>query len=337
MPRPGHSNSITDVAGLKVGNAHDEKLKSGVTVLICDTPAVASVAIQGGGPGTRDTQLLAPENTVETVDALVLSGGSAFGLDAASGVQAWLREHKRGFPVGPVHVPIVPQAILFDLINGGDKDWGTYPPYRELGYEAAMNAQQTHDCGSVGAGTGALVAALKGGLGSASITLKNGITVAALFAVNALGSPVIPGTRHFHAALYEHDSEFGGYGLPAEMPVEPDALEIKFREQAASVSNTTIGIVATDAKLSKAQAKRIAIAAHDGIARAIYPAHTPMDGDLIFSLATGQSGITPENADWIDLSAHAANVTARAIANGVFMATGKKNDILPAYKEKFQS
>jgi len=337
MPKPGHSNSITDVSGLKVGNSRDESLKSGVTALICDVPAVASVSIQGGGPGTRDTQLLAPENTVETVDALVLSGGSAFGLDAASGVQAFLREQKRGFPVGSVHIPIVPQAILFDLINGGNKSWGKYPPYRELGYAAAMNAGQTFDCGSVGAGTGALVAGLKGGLGTASIILENGITIAALFAVNALGSPVIAETKHFHAALYEQMDEFGGLGLPREMPAEPDALKIKFREHATSVSNTTIGVVATDARISKAQAKRLAIAAHDGIARAIYPAHTPMDGDLVFSLATGRSTIMPADADWIDLCAHAANVTARAIANGVFMATGAKNDILPAYEEKFQS
>ncbi len=265
MIKPGPKNSITDIKGLKVGNSQDSKLKSGVTVLLCDEPMTASVAVHGGGPGTRDTELLSPENTVEAIDALVLSGGSAFGLDAASGVQAYLREKGRGFAVGPVHVPIVPQAILFDLINGGDKDWGKYSPYRELGYEAAQNASSEFDFGTAGAGTGALVAGLKGGLGTASIKLENGITIAALFAVNALGSPMIGETHHFHAALFEQNNEFGGYGLPSSFPEKPDALKIKFREHATSVSNTTIGIIATDAILTKAQAKRLAIAAHDGI------------------------------------------------------------------------
>lgn len=336
MSTLGSKNSITDIKGLKVGNAQDDKLKSGVTVVMCDEPMVASVAVHGGGPGTRDTELLSPENTVEKIDALVLSGGSAFGLDAASGVQAYLRENKRGFAVGPVHVPIVPQAILFDLINGGDKDWGKYPPYRELGYDAAQNASLDFDVGSSGAGAGALVASFKGGLGSASIKLDNGITIAALFAVNALGSPLIGSTHHFHAALFEQGNEFGNYGLPSPMPLNADALKIKFREQASSVSNTTIGIIATDASLTKAQAKRLAIAAHDGIARALYPAHTPMDGDLIFSVASGGSGIKPKNADWIDLSAHAANVTARAIAKGIYSTSKAKNDLFPTYQNFFR-
>jgi len=336
MSISGPGNSITDVKGLKVGNAQDDKLKSGVTVLMCDEPMVASVAVHGGGPGTRDTELLSPENTVETLDALVLSGGSAYGLDAASGVQAYLRENNRGFAVGPVHVPIVPQAILFDLINGGDKDWGKYPPYRELGYEAARKASLEFDIGSSGAGSGALVAGLKGGLGSASIELENDITIAALFAVNALGSPLMGTTHHFHSALFEQGDEFGGHGLPSPMPEGSDVLNIKFREQASSVSNTTIGIIATDAALTKAQAKRLAIAAHDGIARALYPAHTPMDGDLIFCVASGGSGIEPRNADWIDLSAHAANVTARAIARGVYSASKSENDLFPTYQEFFR-
>ena len=335
MSKPSPNNSITDIKGLKVGNSQDDILKSGVTVLLCDEPMLASVAVHGGGPGTRDTELLSPENTVEAVDALVLSGGSAFGLDAASGVQAFLRENNRGFAVGPVHVPIVPQAILFDLINGGDKNWGKYPPYRELGYEAAQNACEQFEVGSTGAGSGALVAGLKGGLGTASITLDNGITIAALIAVNALGSPLIADTRYFHAALFEQDHEFGGYGLPSLIPDKPDTLKIKFREQASSVSNTTIGIIATDAILTKAQAKRLAIAAHDGIARALYPAHTPMDGDLIFSVASGASGIVPKDADWINLSAHAANVTSRAIAGGVYAARRAKDDLFPAYCDKF--
>lgn len=336
MPKSGPHNSITDIKGITIGNAHDETLKSGVTVLLCDEPMVASVAVHGGAPGTRDTELLSPENSVEGVDALVLSGGSAFGLDAASGVQAWLRENNRGFAVGSARVPIVPQAILFDLINGGDKNWGRYPPYRELGYEATSNASQNFDTGTAGAGMGALVADLKGGLGTASIKLENGITIAALFAVNALGSPLIGNSHHFHAAAFEMNNEFGNHGLPSPLPDNADTLKIKFREHASSVSNTTIGIIATDAVLTKVQAKRLAIAAHDGIARAIYPAHTPMDGDLVFSVASGNSGITPQINDWIDLSAHAGNVTARAIAKGVYSASKNENDLFQNYQNSFR-
>ena len=214
--KTGPRNALTDIDGLLVGNADDHQVKTGVTAVICEEPSVAAVAVHGGGPGTRDTELLSPENTVAGVDGIVLSGGSAFGLDAASGVQAWLREQKRGFAVGPVNVPIVPGAILFDLINGGDKDWGKFPPYRDLGYLAAQNAGPDFDTGSVGAGTGALVADVKGGLGTASLELDNGITVAALFAVNAIGSPLVSDTKHFHAAMFERDGEFGGNGLPLQ-------------------------------------------------------------------------------------------------------------------------
>jgi len=335
--KPGLTNSITDIEGLRVGNAHDKILKSGVTVLLCDRPCVASVAVHGGGPGTRDTELLSPENSVETVDGLVLSGGSAFGLDAASGVQAWMRENDRGFPVGAVRVPIVPGAIIFDLINGGNKDWGRFPPYRDLGYEAAGNASDSFEIGSAGAGTGALVAELKGGLGTASVKLASGITIGALFAVNALGSPLIGKTKHFHAATFEKNGEFGGHGLPSPLPENADTLNIKFREQASSVSNTTIGIIATDAILTKAEAKRLAVAAHDGIARAIYPAHTPFDGDLVFSIASGGSGIKPLKNDWSDMSAYVANVTSRAIARGVYEARKRENDLFPVYQEVFSS
>lgn len=335
MPKPGAKNSITDIRGIKVGNAHDPNLKSGVSVVLCEQPMVASVAIHGGAPGTRDTELLAPENSVEAVDALVLSGGSAFGLDAASGVQSWLREQGRGFAVGTVKVPIVPQAILFDLINGGNKDWGLHSPYRELGYEAASGSSHDFSIGSAGAGTGALVAGLKGGLGTASIKLDNGITVAALFAVNALGSPLIGNTHHFHAAHFEQGREFGGHCLPAKMPADADRPTFKFRQQASGLSNTTIGIIATDAVLTKAEAKRLAISAHDGIAKALYPAHTPMDGDLVFSLATGRSAIKPERDDWLDLSAYAVHVTARAIARAIYEATPQDGDLFQTYSERF--
>ncbi|MEM7214269.1 MAG: P1 family peptidase [Pseudomonadota bacterium] len=334
--KPGPSNSITDIAGLSVGNAQDANLKSGVTVLLCESQMVASVAVHGGAPGTRDTELLSPENSVEGVDALVLSGGSAFGLDAASGVQAWLREIGRGFPVGAVNVPIVPGAILFDLINGGDKNWGRFPPYRDLGWEAASNCAVNFDLGSYGAGSGALVAGLKGGLGTASLKLDIGITIGALFAVNALGSCTIGDTKHFHAALFEKEAEFGGHGIPSVQQPDSDRVMLKFRDIDSSIANTTIGIVATDAVLTKAEAKRLAIAAHDGIARAIWPAHTPLDGDLVFTVASGSSDIKPQSNDWIDLSAHAASVTARAIARGVYEAEAEKADLFPVYSQRFQ-
>ncbi|MFM2280436.1 MAG: hypothetical protein RLZZ444_2667, partial [Pseudomonadota bacterium] len=210
--KTGPRNLITDVAGLSVGNAEDSGLKSGTTVILCDRPATAAVHVMGGAPGTRETDLLEPHNSVQEIDAVVLSGGSAFGLDAASGVQAALREQGRGFAVGPALVPIVPAAILFDLLNGGNKDWGVYPPYRELGYAATRAAAATFATGSHGAGTGALTAGLKGGLGSASTVLENGITVGALAAVNALGSATWPGNRHFRAAGFEIGDEFGGLG-----------------------------------------------------------------------------------------------------------------------------
>ncbi|MEM7289224.1 MAG: P1 family peptidase [Pseudomonadota bacterium] len=333
--KAGPHNSITDISGLAVGNAQDETLKSGVTVLRCEAAFKASVAIHGGGPGTRDTELLRPENTVEGVDAIVLSGGSAFGLDAASGVQAWMRENDRGFAVGPVRVPIVPTAILFDLINGGQKDWGRYPPYRDLGFEAANSACVDFSTGSVGAGTGALVANLKGGLGTASSVSENGLTCGALFAVNAVGNPTIGSSRHFHAAIFEKQSEFGGHGLPAEPIKDADQLQLKFRTQSEPGTNTTIGIVATDADLSKSQLRRLAIAAHDGIARAIWPAHTPMDGDLVFAVSTGCSEVPTSDSAFMDLCALGASTAARAISRGVYDATQAEKDLFPVYKEKF--
>lgn len=330
----GPLNSLSDIEGIKVGNAVSSTLKSGVTAIICDQPMTASVHVMGGGPGTRDTELLSPKNTVDGVDALVLSGGSAFGLDAASGVQAVLRQQGRGFQIGPVTVPIVPAAILFDLINGGDKDWGEYPPYRELGKDAALSASKDFAIGSEGAGYGALVAGLKGGLGTASIKLDNGITIAALVAVNAVGSPVIGETGHFWAAPFEMDGEFGDRSYPSPMPREAADIRVKFRELANPAANTTIAVIATDAVLTKAQAERLAIASHDGFARAIWPVHTPLDGDLVFSLATGKSGVTPDFNDWINIGAYAASVMSRAIARGIYEANSEPNDLYPSWREK---
>ena len=327
-------NLITDVPGLSVGSAEDPVLKSGVTVLLPDEPAVASVAIHGGAPGTRDTALLEPDQTVEKVDALVLSGGSAFGLDAGAGVQAGLAAMGRGFQVGPVRVPIVPGAILFDLMNGGDKNWGDYAPYRELGRAALEAAGLDFSLGSHGAGCGATTANLKGGLGSASLHLSGGATVGALVAVNALGRATMGDGPHFWAAPFERGDEFGGLGLPFPLPADTAVPRTKFDALRAG-ANTTIAIVATDAILTKAEAKRLAVMAHDGLARALWPAHTPMDGDLVFALSTGRHRLAEPLADMIELGAAAASSLARAIARGIYHATPAKGDTLPAWREHY--
>jgi L-aminopeptidase/D-esterase-like protein len=332
--RAGPRNLITDVAGLKVGNADDARLKSGVTAVLCDEPAVGGVQILGGAPGTRETDLLEAHNSVQAINAVVLSGGSAFGLDAASGVQAALREQGVGFEVRGARVPIVPAAILFDLTNGGDKEWGRHSPYRELGHAAALAASAEFKIGSTGAGTGALTAGLKGGLGSASTILPNGITVGALAAVNATGSTTVGDTAHFWAAPWEVGVEFGGLGLPARLPDDAQDIRLKFRDDARAGENTTIAVIATDAVLSKADAKRLAIAAHDGFARAIWPAHTPVDGDLVFALATGVSGVKLGIDAAIDLYAAAGATMARAIARAVYSATAQDADIFPVWSSR---
>ncbi|HUH49430.1 MAG TPA: P1 family peptidase [Mycoplana sp.] len=333
MMKPGPRNLITDVGGIRVGNASDDRLKSGVTVVVCEKPSVAAVQVLGGAPGTRETDLLEVHNTVQTIDAVCLSGGSAFGLDAASGVQAALREQGRGFAVGPFRVPIVPCAILFDLANGGDKDWGRYPPYRELGYAATQAAQAEFSTGTVGAGTGATTATFKGGLGSASTVLANGVTVGAIVAVNALGSATMGSSRHFWAAPLEEDGEFGGLGFPTVFSDEVRRPRTKLTTVAEGPTNTTIGVIATDAVLTKAEAKRLAVCAHDGLARALWPAHTPLDGDLVFAIATGTSGKTITIEEFIPLCAAAASTMARAIARGVHDATPMPGDLLPAWRE----
>lgn len=326
-------NLITDVAGVRIGQAQDDKLASGVTVVLFDQPAVASVDVRGGGPGTRDTELLDPAMTVESINAIVLSGGSAFGLDAGSGVQAWLREQGRGFAVGSAIVPIVPCAILFDLLNGGDKNWGRFAPYRDLGYAAAANASTEVLLGSVGAGTGATTVNLKGGIGSASTTV-DGITVAAIAAANAVGSVTVGDSPHFWAAPFEQNGEFGGRGSLANTPA--DALMP--RAKGAPGMNTTLVVVATDAALSKAQAKRLAVMAQDGLARSIYPVHTPLDGDLVFVAATGARPLRDPIMDLMRLGAAAANVVARAITRGVYEATALPfAGALPAYRDKFRN
>lgn len=327
--RPGPRNLLTDVPGLRVGNAEDERLKSGTTAVLFDRPCAAAVEILGGAPGTRETELLAPDKLITGIDALVLSGGSAFGLDAASGVQAYLRSIGRGFEVAGHRVPLVPAAILFDLANGGDKDWGLHAPYRDLGFHAAERAGLDFALGSTGAGTGATTARVKGGLGSASTVLPCGATVAALVAVNALGSPLVGATRHFHAAPFEMADEFGGLGLPRPHPPMSAPPLSKLSPQPGGA--TTIAVVATDAVLDKGGARRLAVAAHDGFARALWPAHTDFDGDLVFAAATGASGWRPEGAERVDLAAAAAATMARAIARGIHAARPAPGDLRPCW------
>jgi len=325
-------NLITDVTGVQVGHADDAKLASGVTAVVFDQPAVAAVDVRGGAPGTRETDMLDAHRTVERIDAVVLSGGSAFGLDAASGVQAWLRERGRGFAVGDVRIPIVSGAILFDMRNGGDKGWGRYPPYRELGYAAAAAVEAKFALGTAGAGYGATTVNLKGGLGSASAISVHGHTVGALVAVNACGSVTVGDDRQFWAAPFEQDDEFGGQGFPAMVP--PAALVP--RAKGGPAENTTIAVVATDAILTKAQAMQLAVMAQDGLARAIYPAHTALDGDTVFAAATGLRPLTEPIGELTELGAVAANVLARAVARGVYEAHALPYpSALPAWRDKF--
>ena len=324
--RPGRRNLITDVAGLRVGNAADDGLKSGVTVLTADAPFVAAVHVMGGAPGTRETDLLAPDRLVQAVDALVLAGGSAFGLDACSGVMDALAAKGRGFAVGAARVPVVPGAILFDLLNGGDKAWAANP-YAAMGRTALDRAAPDFALGSHGAGTGAMTALWKGGLGSASAVLAEGTTVGALVAVNALGSATVGTGRHFWAAPWEMEGEFGGLGLPSRFdPAAEPAPPLRPREA------TTIAIVATDATLTQAEAQRLAIAAHDGMARALVPSHTPYDGDLVFAAATGARP-PPGPAEALLLGHAASACLARAIARAVYLARAAPGDVRPPWAE----
>jgi L-aminopeptidase/D-esterase-like protein len=328
-------NLLTDIAGVRVGHADDAALASGVTAVIFDKPAVAAIDVRGGGPGTREGALLDVANTVERIDAIALSGGSAFGLEAGGGVQAWLAEQGRGFAVRGAVIPIVPGAIMFDLLNGGDKAWGRFAPYRELGYAAAAAAAANFALGSVGAGFGATTANFKGGLGSASAATPGGIRVAALAVVNAVGSVTVGDGPWFWAAPFEIAGEFGGRGLPPSFTPEMLAMRIKGGATATPVENTTLAVVVTDAELTKPQAKRLAMIAQTGFARAIYPVHAPLDGDVLFAAATGERPVDPL-VGITELGMVAANVVARAIARGVHAATALPfEDALPAWKDRF--
>ena len=351
----GERNLITDVNGLIVGNAHDQNAKTGTTVLTSEQPFTAAVDVMGGAPGTRETDCLGTEKLVERVDALVLSGGSAFGLEAASGVANQLGGQGRGFPVGNVNIPIVPAAILFDFLNGGEVSVNG-DLYRTLGASALNAASPDFNLGSVGAGYGATSADYKGGLGSASLILPDGSTVGALVAANPHGSAVVPGTGHFWAAPFEVGNEFGGLGVaaPSTPLAIPQNRKVKAYEELArrrggstshtsdvlnpdAPMNTTIAIVATDVKLSKPQLKRLAVAAQDGLARALVPAHTVYDGDLIFSLSTGERELRDPVADSMLLGHAVAICLTRAIARAIYEASADKSDTLPTWRSEFGS
>jgi L-aminopeptidase/D-esterase-like protein len=328
-------NLLTDIPGVRVGHADDRKLASGVTAIIFDKPAVAAIDVRGGGPGTREESVLQPESTVDTINGIALSGGSALGLDAAGGVQAWCAEHGRGFRIRDAVIPIVPGAICFDLLNGGDKAWGRFPPYRDLGYAAAAAASDDFALGSVGAGLGATTANLKGGVGSASAKTTGGVAVAALAVVNAVGSVTVGDGPWFWAAPFEVSDEYGGRGLPQSFTPDMLALRIKGGPAATATENTTLALVVTDAILTKPQAKRLAMIAQTGMARAIYPVHAPLDGDVVFAATTCDKPIDPV-AGLTELGMVAANVLARAIARGVHEASRLPfPGALPSWKDRF--
>lgn len=320
MARTGKTNGLTDVAGLRVGHVTELDAASGTTVVLCPEETVAAVDVRGAAPGTRETDLLAPENLVQTVQAVVLSGGSVYGLAAADGVVRWLAERGRGFPLGDGQVaPIVPAAVLYDLGRGSrfvppvDAEWG------RRACEAAGDGPVATGC--VGAGTGAAAGGIKGGLGTASIVLESGVVVAALVAANPGGSVVDPDTGRPWEVGREIAGEFGAAGRRAvRLPAGPVA---------APGRNTTLGVVATDAALTRVQALKVAQMAHDGLARAVRPAHTLFDGDTIFALALGRRPL-PEAAGVFagaqaqavtDIGHAAADCVARAIVHAVLRAT----------------
>ncbi len=327
-------NLLTDIAGVRVGNAHDAKLMSGVTVVLFDGPTIASAVTRGGAPGGRNSGSLEPEMTVPGVDAVVLSGGSTFGLDAAGGVCGLLRQRNVGFQIGPVRVPLVVQAITFDLLNGGDKSWHRMPPYWELGWQAAAAATDgAFALGSEGGGYGATTATLRGGLGSASAVTSGGFQVAALAVVNAIGTATVGDGSHFWAAPFEVGAEFGGLGFPAVVP--PGALDLRMKGR--GVPSTTIALVVTDAILDNAQAKRLAIMADDGLAKAVRPAHAPMDGDTVFAVSTLAKSMGPDTRDLTEIGMAAGDCLARAIARGVYEAAEAPAGWAgpPAYCQRF--
>ena len=324
--RTGPLNLITDVEGIQVGQAHDAGVRTGVTVILAEKPAVAAVDVRGGGPAGRETDVLRAENLVQEVDAIVLSGGSVYGLASGDGVAAWMGMRGRGYGMGGAPgvppSPIVPAACLYDLANGGNKKWEMDPPYRRLAVAALEAAGDRFDLGTAGAGYGASAGALKGGIGSASAVMASGWTVGAIVAVNSVGSVVAPGGKTFWAAPYEIGDEFGGLGSSGLRASAEDWGPAKFRPQPRE--NTTLACIATDVALTRVECQRLAIMAQDGLARAIRPAHAPYDGDTLFCLSTGKKEIADPAMRQVavaQLGNVAADVLARAIARGVYHAT----------------
>lgn len=326
--RPGPRNLITDLEGLRVGQAHDPAVRTGVTVIVPDRPVVCAVDVRGGGPGTRETDALAPENLVDAVDAVVLSGGSVYGLAAADGVVAALGAAGKGFALatlpGVPRSPVVPAAILYDLANGGDKSWGLEPPYRNLGQAALAAASGEVVLGRAGAGFGALAGAVAGGTGSASALTADGLLVGALVAVNCFGSVTLPGSDAFWAWPLETGAEAGGLRPdPATPPVPGDSWGAAKTDPAALTgrASTTIACVATDVALTPAQARRVAQMASAGLARAIRPVFAPFDGDVVFAISTARQPLpAPEPLALARIGALAADVLARAVMRGVWHA-----------------
>lgn len=333
--RAGPRNLITDVAGLRVGQASDTEVRTGVTFIMPEVPAVAACDVRGGGPASRETDVLLAENLVQEVDGIVLSGGSVYGLAAGDGVAAWMGARNRGFALreapGIPPSPILPTACLYDLANGGNKDWGETPPYRDLGTAAVEAADTTFAIGTAGAGYGANSGGIKGGLGSASAVSSEGMTVGALVAVNSLGSAIAPGSRQFWAAPWELGDEFGGLGTD-QLKAGPEDYGRAMRPRA----NTTLACVATDVALTRVELKRIAIMAQDGLARALRPAHAPFDGDIVFALSTAnreqeEGGLRAVLVT--RLGAMAADVLARAIARAVYAAVALPDSGVPAWRD----
>ena len=317
----GPKNSITDIDGFLVGNAQDDHIKSGATVLTRLTSFRASVSILGGAPGTKETDLLSPDKIVENIDGIVLAGGSAFGLDASSGVMDCLRGQNRGFDTGAIKVPIVPSAILFDLKNGGFKEW-SINPYRELGQNAFLKVSHDFEIGSVGAGCGATTSVVKGGLGTSSLFYGDRIKVGAIVAVNSVGSPCFPGTNFLFSDLYGEKN--GGFERPATNSlINPTKL--------LTGEATTLGIVCTNLDFNKNDLNRIATSAHSGIARAIEPSHTPFDGDIIFSATSGTQPIDSKDKDLMLVCQLSALCVTQAVGSAIKAARPKKGDLLSCW------
>lgn len=329
MPRPGTLNLITDITGLLVGHATADEAQSGVTVLRCEKPMKAAVDLRGGGPGTRETEVLLPENLVDEIDALVFSGGSVFGLAAADSVAAALSHQEIGLSLtgsGPT-IPIVPAAVLHDLGNGGRKDWAGTPPYHRLGAEALAAVATEFGLGATGAGRGATAGTVAGGVGSTSIDLGEDTIIGALAVVNSMGSVLLPDGESFYAWQYEQQHEFGNKAPPARFDLGDPFPAFGRLHEAGRIQagvNTTLAAIATTVALTGAELKRIAMMAHDGLARAIRPAHTPFDGDIVFAMSNGDVKL-PDRSDSFDrassvarIGSAAADCLARAIARGVF-------------------